>query len=147
MVAELLLRPDLGKRAYRLKCRFVTGSFPSERTLEKAKYEAADLFVSDMAKRGWQYMAEHGFKMRGPFPATEIISLPKPSDARWHIPSRELLPAVSQGYNGRAAIDGGYARNVPLITETDSWEFELAGVFIHDTIMTEVPDPHEEKTR
>ena len=145
MVAELLLRPDLGKRAYRMKCRFLIGAFPSERMLEKAKYEAADLFVRDMAKRGWQYMGEHGFTMKGPFPATETVSLQ--SQGRWHIPSRELLPAASQGYGVRAAIDGGYARNVPMITETDSWEFELAGVFIHDTIMTEVPDPHEEKPR
>src|SRR3990167_8739336 len=145
MVAELLLRPDLGKRAYRLKCRFVVGAFPNERTLEKAKYEAAELFVRDMAKQGWQYMGEHGFKMQGPFPATVTMTLP--NEARWHIPSRELLPAISQGYGVRAAIDGGYARNVPLITETDSWEFELAGVFIRETIMTEVPDAHEEKTR
>ena len=128
-----------------MKCRFLIGAFPSERMLEKAKYEAADLFVRDMAKRGWQYMDKHGFTMKGPFPATETVSLQ--GQGRWHIPSRELLPAVSQGYGVRAAIDGGYARNVPLITETDSWEFELAGVFIHDTIMTEVPDPHEEKTR
>ena len=144
---ELLLRPDLGKKAYRLKCRFVIGAYPSERTLEKAKYHAADLFVTDMAKQGWQYVSRHGFTLKGPFPATETVILPKRSaQERWHVPSRELLPAIQAGYRARTGVDGGYARAVPLLSETDAWEFELAGVFTHDTIMTEVPDPHEERT-
>ena len=145
MALELLLRLDLGKRAYRLKCRFVIGAFPSERTLEKAKVHAAELFIADMAKQGWQYVSSHGFTMKGPFPATTTVILPKRSEMeRWNTPSRELLPAVQSGYRARTGVDGGYARPVPLITETDAWEFELAGVFTHETILTEVPDAHEE---
>ena len=143
---ELLLRPDLGKKAYRLRCRFVVGAHPSERTLEKAKYEAADLFVADMAKQGWQWLSKHSFRIRGPFPQVQTVTLPKASlQERWHVPSRELLPAISAGYPGpRPAGDGGYARLVPLMAETDAWEYELAGVFIRDTIQVEVPDAHEE---
>ena len=143
MTVELLLRPELGKKAYRLKCRFVIGAFPSERTLEKAKYEAAGRFIRDMAKQGWQHVEPHGFKMSGPFPHTEIVILPKRSEQeQWHTPSRQML---ASGRFARAVIDGGYVRSVPLVTETDSWEFELAGVFIHSTILTEVPDAHEEQ--
>ena len=144
---ELLLRPDLGKKAYRLKCRFIVGAFPSDRTLEKAKYEAADLFVRDMAKQGWQYLDEHGFKMTGPFPATEIVILPKRSEQeRWHTPTRELLSAALAGHPLRASHRGeGYVRNVPSLDSTDSWEFELAGVFVHDTLLAEMPDTHEEQ--
>ena len=142
---ELLLRPDLGKKAYRLKCRFVIGAYPSEGTVEKAKYHAADLFIADMAKQGWQYVSRHGFTMKGPFPATQMIMLPKRSEQeRWHTPSRELLSAAQAGYRARTGADGGYVRPVPLLSDTDAWEFELAGVFTHDTILTEVPDPHEE---
>lgn len=147
MAVELLLRPDLGKKAYRLKCRFVIGAFPSERTLELAKYHAADLFVRDMAKQGWQYLDEHGFKMTGPFPAVEVISLPSRSQQqRWHTPSSELFAAIQAGYRpDRLVRNGSHAKSVPLITETDDWEFELAGVFVHETLLAEVPDEHEER--
>ena len=141
MAVEVLLRPDLGKRAYRLKCRFITNPFPNERMLELAKYEAADLFVRDMAKQGWQYTG-NGFKMAGPFPKTELVLLPKRSEQeQWHMPSREML---ATGHFPRKPLQSKYAAEVPLITETDSWEFELAAVFIRDTILTEVPDLHEE---
>ena len=144
---ELLLRPDLGKKAYRLRCRFVIGAYPSARMLEKAKYHAADLFVADMAKQGWQYVSRHGFTLKGPFPATVTIELPNVGQQeRWHVPSKELLPAVQAGYRARTGVDGGYAQPVPLLTDTDAWEFELAGVFTHATIMTEVPDAHEEES-
>ena len=137
---EVLLRPDLGKRAYRLKCRFITNPFPNERMLELAKYEAADLFVQDMAKQGWQYTG-NGFKMAGPFPKTELHLLPKRSEQeRWHTPSREML----QSGNFIRRPQQSYAKEVPLITETESWEFELAAVFVHDTLLTEYPDAHEE---
>lgn len=144
---ELLLRPDLGKKAYRLRCRFRIGAFPSERTLEKAKYEAAGLFVRDMAKQGWQHVEKHGFRMSGPFAAVETISLPKRSQQeRWHTPSRELLPAMLAGYRVPSpSSNGSYVKSVPPIAETDSWEFELAAVFVHETILTELPAPHEER--
>lgn len=136
-MVEVLLRPDLGKRPYRLKCRFITNAFPTERMLEKAKHEAAGLFVRDMAKQGWQHLGGHGFKMSGPFPATEIVTLPKRSEQeRWHTPSAQML--ASQSFQ-RKPQASSYARIVPLITETDSWEFELAAVFVHDTLLTEIP--------
>ena len=140
---ELLLRPDLGKKPYRFKARFVTGAFPSDHALEKAKYEAAELFVCDMAKQGCEHVPSYGFTMRGPFPATVAVILPKRSEQeRWHTPSAQQL--ASQRF-ARAGVDGGYARPVPLLAESNSWEFELTAVFIRDALLTEVLDQHEEQ--
>ena len=60
--------------------------------------------------------------------------------------SAEMLPALRAGQRFRSGVDGGYARSVPLLDETEAWELEFGGVSTHDTIMTEVPDPHEERT-
>ncbi len=147
MAVELLVRPDHGKRAYRLKCRFVIGAYPSERTLELGKFEAAERFVRDMRKQDYEYLDTHGLEMSGPFPATETVTIPKRSQQeQWHAPSAELFAAIQSGYRPeRMAQDGGCARPVLPLAETDAWEFELSGVFVHKTIWTEVPDPHEEK--
>ncbi len=144
---ELLLRPDLGKRAYRLRCRFAVGAYPSRGFLEKAKVACAEEFVIDMAKQGWEYLDKYGFRMTGPYPVVEVINLPSRSQQeRWHQPSAEIMAAVVAGARiGRIAQDGGYARPVPLVAESDRWEFELAGVFVHKTILMEYPDEHEER--
>lgn len=145
-MTTLLLRPDLGKKAYRLRCRFCIGAFPSEGSLEKAKRVAAEAFVTDMAKQGWSYLDHYGFKMTGPYPAIEVVQLPKRSQQeRWHLRSADMMSAVTMGTRiGRIAQDGGYAKPVPLLAESDRWEFELAAVFAHETILTEYPDEHEE---
>lgn len=143
---ELLLRPDLGKKAYRLKCRFLIGAYPSERTLEKAKFHAADLFIRDMAKQGFENVSRHGFKMSGPFAAVQVVNLPKRSQQeQWHTPSKDMIAAIHQGYTPTLPTPPSYVQTVPPVAESDDWEFELSGVFVHPTIMTEVPDPHEER--
>jgi len=145
-VTEVIIRPERGKKAYRLRCRFRVEAHPSERWLEKAKYRAAEEFVRDMAKQGWEYLSKHGFKMTGPYPAIETVRLPKASQQpQWHIPSRDMLEAIQAGYRLNPPPDeGGYAKTVPLIDETDKWEYELAGVFLREKILSEVPDKHEE---
>ena len=55
----LLIRPDLGYKPYRLKCRFIMPKHPSVPHLMTAKVEAAELFVRDMAKQGWEYLDKH----------------------------------------------------------------------------------------
>jgi len=142
-MTTLLLRPDLGKKAYRLRCRFSIGPFPSERSLGKAKRAAAEAFIADMAKQGWYYLDRYGFKMTGPYPSIEVVQLPtRNQQERWHVPSAEI---VAGKRIGQIAQDGGYARPVPPLAESDKWEFELAAVFAHQTILTEYPDNHEEK--
>ncbi len=145
MSVNLQIRPSLDKKAYRLKCRFVTNAFPSQREVEQGKYEAARLFVRDMAKQAFEYVDHYGFRMSGPFPPVQTMTPPTAAQRR-QPSAREMLTAVKAGHRfDRTAADGGFARPVPLITEVDAWEFELSGVFVHETIMIEVPDEHEER--
>ena len=136
---ELLLRPDLGKRAYRLRCRFAIDAFPREWFLEKAKYAAAQRFVEDMAKQGWEHIQKFGFQMKGPFSALTVPFLPKRAlQEKWHFNARYPMPR-------RISSEGApaYVGTVPLLGESEKWEYELAGVFIHKTILTELGPAHK----
>lgn len=154
--SNLLLRPDLGKKAHRLRCRLTIDAAPRhpymrgfwEREFEKAKYKTAEWFVEDMAKEGWTYVEKHGFTIRGPLPAIPLLGLPKASQQpRWHIPSQELLAAVRAGHPPPPleARDDGIVYNVPSLDRTDKWEYELAAVFYRPTILQENPDALERK--
>lgn len=144
-MTELLLRPDHGKQAYRLRCRFSVGAYLDERSLEKAKYAAAGEFVKDMAKRGFHYLDKHGFEMTGPHSPVEAMTLPKRrQQEQWHIASAEMMAAAQAGVRF-GPVGGGYARAVTPVAESEKWEYELSGVFIHNTLRVEYPDEHEER--
>ena len=137
--SELLLRPDLGKRAYRLRCRFSVGAFPKEDWLGKAKVAAAEKFIEDMAKHDWHYLEHHGIRMTGPFAAMQAMSLPpRHQQEKWHWNAR--MPFLPRGLSNDVPVV-----TVPSLDESDKWEYELAAVFVHDTILTESPDPDEER--
>lgn len=137
---QLLLRPDLGKRAYRLRCRFRIGAKPRKDFLNKAKVKAAEKFVEDMRHQGWEYVDRFGFRMTGPFPAMDAIAIPR----RVRVPSaREMEAGVRQGNPYRAPAFYG-VQSVPDINASDNWDYELAAVFVHKTILMEYPDLHEE---
>ena len=142
-MTTLLIRPDLGRKAYRLRCRFRTEAFPRDAWLDKAKYAAAEAFVRDMAKQGYEYQDAHGFKLAGPFSCLHIATLPKHS---WQFSAAEMLQRLRAGQPVSDRHEGkDYARTAPALTATDQWEYELAGVFIHKTILCEMPDQHEEQ--
>lgn len=141
----LLVRPDMERKAYRLRCRFKVNAFPSEDLLTKSKYKVAEMFVEALAKQGWEYLDKHGFKMTGPFAPLEIVNLPKRhQQAQWHMKSSELIRHLNQGEKVRAKAET-YTSNVPPLAECEEWEFELAGVFVHKTLLAETPDPWEER--
>lgn len=137
---QLLLKPDLGYKAYRLRCKFTIGADPRPEFLQKAKYAAAEQFREDMHKQGWEYVERYGFHMTGPRPAMSA----RPVAKRMRVPSaREMLPHVAQGARFLAPEAYG-VQNVPLIGESEDWEYEIAGIFVHKTILVESPDLHEE---
>lgn len=140
---QLIARPDLGKKAYRLRCKFRIGRHPRPAFLENAKFAAADRFIEDMAKRGFEYVDRYGFTMTGPRAAIDVIAIPH----RVRVPSaREMMAAVRQGARFLAQDDYG-VQSVPLVTESAEWEYELAAVFVHKTILMEYADLHEEIRR
>lgn len=137
---HVLLKPDLGHKAYRLRCKFTIGAAPSRDFLDKAKYAAAEKFVQDMAKQGWVHVSRFGFHMTGPFPAMRA----KQVSRRLRVPSaKDMLPAVLQGATFRAPEMYG-VQTVPVLGESEDWDYELASVFVHKTILVEHPDRHEE---
>lgn len=136
----VMLRPFLPKRPYRLRCRFKIEPIPSRERLDREKVRVAERFVRDMQKQGWVYDNRFGFRMRGPFPPIEPTTI--------HIarmPSaKQMLPYVAQG--ARFLDKGGtQAGLMPVLPESNYWEYELAGVFVRDTVLVEQPDPHEEE--
>lgn len=132
---ELLIRPDLGKRPYRLRCRFTIDAFPKPHWLEKAKYAAAEAFVRDMAKQGFEYVDRLGVTMTGPFPTVEIASsLRRP---------REHFSARRPDF--RRKEPGSMATTLPALTEMPRWDYELAMVFVHKTLLVEIPTAEEER--
>ena len=139
----LLLRPDLGRKAYRLKCRFIVEAFPKEEWVNQAKFVAAQLFINSMAKQGWEHLEKYGFAMRGPFPETPITPLPKrPPD----VSNLEALKMAEAGYHGRLEDESSLVASVLPLSQSENWEYELAGVFVHKTILVEYPDLHEERS-
>ena len=145
---ELLLRPDLGKKAYRLRCRFTVEAYTLPDRIDKYKFKMAEKWVADMYKQGWDYdpnvlpLDDRGFKLRGPFSATPITGLPKLKDIR-PMTNREALARVMAGDKLRDTGED-WAVTLPEIDKTDKWEYELSAVFVRNTILTEVPDSHEE---
>ncbi len=147
-IPELLLRPDLGKRGYRLKCRFTVEAYTRPEVIEKVKYKIAEAWVRDMAKQGFEYdpnrlePSVRGFTLRGPFNSTPITGTPKLHTIR-PMSGREALMRVIQGDRLRDTV-GDYAVTLPALNETDKWEYEISAVFVHPTILAEIPNSQEE---
>ena len=141
--------PDLGKKAYRLHCRFRIGAYPSPRLLDLAKYEAAEQFVVDMAKKGYQHIGEssrlppeqRGWRMA--FKGAHIAPMNLVKHPR-ALSAREMLPRVMQGERFRVRDDPPVML-VPHFSEAEYWDYDLSTIFIHDTILMDWPDRHEER--
>lgn len=129
----------------RLKCRFTVEAGTTSDRLDKYKYKVAEAFVSDLEKQGWKYepnrlpASERGFKLTGPFPATPVKGLPSRAE-QFRFNAQRDMARVLAGDKLRAT-DLSYVSNVPLLGETDKWEYELSAVFIHEEILVETQRP------
>ena len=149
-IAEVLLRKDLGTKPYRLTCRFRVPAAPPrwhylwtkwKQDLERAKFLAAERFVTDMKAHGFLYMEQFPVKMRGPFVAIDPMNLRKPPP---RLTARQMVPGVLAGNRFRDQ-DSTQAVPMPLLDQTEEWEFELAMVFMHQTILVEYPTEAEQQ--
>ena len=137
---QVLLRPSLDKRAYRLKCRFKIDPYPRRDTLDLEKVRVAERFARDMHTQGWVYDDRWGFKMNGPFPQITPVTIHvvrQPS-------AKEMWPYVMQGARF-LDLGGTKAGPMPTVAGSEYWEYELVGVFVRDTVLVERPDLHEEE--
>lgn len=139
MSNTLLFRPDLGKKGYRMKCRFKIEPHPTRDRLKQGALAAWDLFVTDMAKQGWEYLSSEAPRFRGPFAPTAPMNV-----HRLRVPtSQQMMAEVAQGARFLAGKET-IAQSVLALTETEYWEYELALVFVRPVILMDVPDRHEE---
>ena len=136
---SLIFRPDRGRKGYRLRCRFAVPAFPNEHFLEKAKFVAAEQFVKDMETQGWDYLDAHGFRMTGPYGVPiKQPELPRRSQQeQWQVKARQAQGAVQAGARLLVPPSLGGVATVPSLNEAESWEYELAGVFVRKTIVFE----------
>ena len=137
---QVLIKPSLDKKPYRLRCRFKIERLPRLERLDREKVRLAEQFVRDMAAQGWVYDNRFGFRMTGPYPMIVPVTI--------HIPPRlsasQMLPYVAQG--ARFLDEGGTrAMTMPRLETSEYWEYELAGVFVRDAVLIEQPDLHEEE--
>lgn len=144
----LILKPDVPKKAYRLKCRFTVESGVQVEQLDRIKVKVAEQFVEDLGKQGWIYdpnklhPAERGFRLSGPFSKVTPLGLPSKSEIR-RFSAKDALAGIQTGNKFRSK-EFNYVSTVLGLDETDKWEYELSAVFIRPRILTEIPDPHEE---
>ena len=141
-MTTLIVRPSRDKKPYRLRCRFRIEPHPGQGRLDREKVKVAEQFVRDMHKQGWENHTGSGFAMKGPFPPVIPVTIrPRRTPS-----ARQMLAGVARG---ERVLDDGYTgvREVPLLGESEWWEYEIAGVFIRAQILTEVPDRHEEELR
>ena len=135
-MTQIFIKPSRDKKPYRLRCRFKVdpGTVPQE----SEKVRVAERFVVDMKNQGWVYDDRFGFEMTGPYPVITPITIHAPRQPT----AKQMLNEVSQG-NRFLAPEGTVATLMPTLAESESWEYELKGVFIREEILTEYPDPHE----
>jgi hypothetical protein len=139
-MTTIIIPPTREKKGYRLKCRFKTDPYPSMSRLDREKVTIAERFVRDMHNQGWEHDGRWPFKMTGPFPMVTPVTV-RPRRAPT---AQEMLPYV---LNGARFLDKGEnsASIVPILSLSEYWEYEIAGVFVRTQIITEYPDPHEEE--
>ncbi len=145
MHALNLIRPDLGRRAYRLKCRFVIEAYPTAGRLATVKVEAAERFVEDMAKQGYEYMDKHGVTEPRLIGAVTPITGAPTRAQRERFDAAAALPNVMAGDRLRLQHEMDYAVTIPLLNQVDAWQYEITAVFVHKTLLVETPDDHEER--
>lgn len=137
---QTIIRPSRDCKGYRLKCRFKIEPHPSQSRLNREKVIIAARFVADMHKQGWEHDLRHPFNMTGPYPMVTPVTI-RP---RRPPTAREMLPYVQ---SGARFLDEGEntARPMPVLALSEWWEYEIAGVFVREQLMTEYPDKHEEE--
>ena len=124
-----------------MHCRFRIEQHPTKDSLDRGKVKAAEWFVEDQRKEGFEYVGRFGFILN-PKPFVPVV--PVTLDTPKHLTARQMLSGVIQGNKYRANEFAG-VQTVPLLGESEYWEYDISAVFVHRTILTERPDPHEEQ--
>lgn len=108
----------------------------------KAVLDQVESWIDQMALQGWEYLDKHGLEMvGGPYTVIEPTFIPRPAK---RMTNKEMLHRVSQGDPCRD-VGQSYAETVLSLAEVEFWEYEVAAVFVHKTILVETPSVEEER--
>ena len=140
MPVQVIRRPDLGKKPYGLKCRFRIEPRPSKDRLDRLKVVAAEMFQRDMHVQGWEFAPRFGWRLRGPFTPVQPVTLPR---VPRELTAREMLPLLMRGERFPAP-DYTAPQIVAPLEQNEYWEYEVHGVFIRNTILTEIEVNHDD---
>lgn len=133
--------PDLGKRAYRLKCAIRVPNNLHGDELKRSVLACLEDFVRDMHLQGFEWQGSYGWRREGmPKPFIEAVTIRRPRRKS----AKEMIRAVMQGARF-LDNDPGPASTVPVLEVAEHWQYEVSGVFVHDAILTDIPDKHEER--
>lgn len=138
-----LIRPDLGYKPYRMRCRVRTLAGRGPDLQGKAVLAQVESWIDQMATRGFEYNERHeGLKLvGGPYPVVETVQIPRPKK---RMSNKEMRWRVSQGDPCRDDIQS-FAMTVPALGQVEFWEYEVSAVFVHKTILVETPSVEEER--
>lgn len=144
MSITVIIRPEMKLKPYWFHCRFSLPAYPKQEWLDKAADECGRQFIADMNRQGFTYQDRFGIVIRQmPSPAVPITGAPSILE-RERFNARRDLDRILSGDRMRALPDPGYVASVPLLSEAEFWEYDLAAVFVHEELLVETPAAHEE---
>lgn len=141
--ANLLLRADVGRKAYVLFYRVRVPATASGEQVTRAKQQGLERMIRDLSRRDWAFVAADPIPPSGPYPVVprkgfgKRPNIPKrkrgqpsarfapPDDHTWRI---STLPQFDQ-------------RTARFLTDQVEWEF--AATFHRPAILTEYIPPEE----
>lgn len=163
MVADLVLPPGyrnrapaglglhfkvhkaLPNKAYWLHARIVVPAYPKQVWLDEAADKQGALFIADMTRQGWTYI-DKGIWISND-PVARVVAAGAPSiEERERFVAKDAISRVMAGDRMRLQHDTSrYVSIVPAVEETEEWEYDIKAAFWRETVLTEVPDAHEER--
>lgn len=141
--ANLLIRPDLGRRLYCLFYRVKVPATANGETVKAAKARGLERMICQLAKQGWEFVAADPVPESGPYPVTprkgfgKRPTIPKRQLGR---PSARFAPA--DDYTWRISTLPQFDRHTARFL-TDQVEWEFAATFHRPTMVTEYVPPEE----
>ena len=141
--ANLLIRPELGRRLYVMYYRVRCPATARGEQVERAKRWALERTIANLAKQGWEFVAPDPVPESGPYPVVPVKGFGK----RPNVPKRK--PGQP---SARLAPHDDYTWRIstlPQITRatarllTDQVEWEFAATFHRKTMVTEYVQPEE----
>lgn len=132
-------------KAYWLHARIVVPAHPKQVWLDEAADKQGALFIADMNRQGWHYI-DKGVWISNQ-PVARVVAAGGPTILeRERFVAKDALPRVMQGDRMRLKHDAlRYVTVVPQLSQAEEWEYDIKAAFWRETVLTEVPDAHEER--